>query len=200
MEIKFNKICESKFGRFISKNCKVNTDPETTQILSQAQDDSIVLFMKIIVISDSHNNIENLRHVMGFAQKIKAGAVIHCGDWNTVESIETVLSFGIPLYSVMGNADIEEGMEEFLISNSKRFEPNLLQFEIDGRKIAVIHNAKSLELRGQSLDIVFSGHYHSKEEKMVNFVKFVRPGVLINGINFAVYETATNEVEFFEDV
>ena len=47
-----------------------------------------------------------------------------------------------------------------------------------------------------NLDIVFCGHYHSKEEKMVNFLKFVRPGAIINGNNFAIYETVDNRVEF----
>ncbi|PIP57073.1 YfcE family phosphodiesterase, partial [Candidatus Woesebacteria bacterium CG22_combo_CG10-13_8_21_14_all_45_10] len=37
--------------------------------------------MKIVVISDSHGNIANLKHVLGFAKKIKAEAIIHCGDW-----------------------------------------------------------------------------------------------------------------------
>ncbi len=140
-----------------------------------------------------------MKHVMGFGKKIKIGTVIHCGDWNNIGSVETVLEFGIPLYSVLGNADIEEGMEEFLISNSKKFEPNLLQFEIDGRKISVIHDVDINDKKLEGQDVVFSGHHHSKDMKEINFVKFVRPGALINGLNFAVYETATNEIEFFED-
>lgn len=155
--------------------------------------------MKILVISDSHGHLANLKHVMGFGEKIGAKAVIHCGDWNTIGSVEEVLSFGIPLYTVIGNADIEENMEEFLISNSKKFEPKLLKIEIDGRKIAVIHDVKFDDKQLENIDIVFSGHHHSKDIKEINFVKFVRPGALINGINFAVYETATNEVEFFSD-
>lgn len=155
--------------------------------------------MKVLVISDSHGNIANLKAVMEIGKKIGAKAVIHCGDWNTVESVETVLSFGIPLYTVMGNADIEEGMEEFLISNSKKFEPNLLQFKIDGRKISVIHNVKNQESRIGNQDIVFSGHFHSKDETEINFVKFVRPGALINGINFAVYETVSGTIDFVNE-
>jgi len=50
--------------------------------------------MKILVISDSHGNLSNLKHVMGFAKKLNIDAVIHAGDWNTIESVETVLSFG----------------------------------------------------------------------------------------------------------
>ena len=76
----------------------------------------------------------------------------------------------------MGNADIEEGMEEFLISNSKKFEPNLLQFEIDGRKISVIHNVKNQESRIGNQDIVFLGTFIRKTRRKLILVKFVRPG------------------------
>ena len=79
--------------------------------------------MKILVISDSHGNIANLKHVMGFGKKIGVKAVIHCGDWDNIESVEAVLSFGIPLYTVLGNADVEEGLEEYIKFNAKKFDP-----------------------------------------------------------------------------
>ncbi len=46
--------------------------------------------MKLLVIGDSHGNIANLKHVMGFAKHIKCKAVIHTGDWNNIKSLETV--------------------------------------------------------------------------------------------------------------
>jgi hypothetical protein len=155
--------------------------------------------MRALVISDSHGNIANLRHIMGFAKKYDVSAVIHAGDWNTIDSVKSVLEFGIPLYTVMGNADIDEGMEEFLMFNTKKFNRDFLKIEVDGRKIGLIHKAMTIDKKFESLDIVFSGHYHSKEEKMVDFVKFVRPGAVINGINFAIYETENNSVEFISE-
>jgi putative phosphoesterase len=152
---------------------------------------AIIEVMKILVISDSHGHIANLKHVMGFGKKIGVKAIVHCGDWDNIESIETVLSFEIPLYTVMGNADVNEDIEEYIKFNAKKF-------ELDGRKIGIKHKVK-IDDQFENLDIVFSGHYHSKEEKMINFTKFVRPGALINGNNFAIYETANNEVEFIEE-
>lgn len=155
--------------------------------------------MKILIISDSHGNIANLKHVMGFGKKFGAKAVIHCGDWDNIESVETVLSFEIPLYSVLGNADIDPDLENMLKGECKKFDPFLLSIEIEGRKIGVIHYAKEKDENLYNYQVVFSGHRHSKEQKVVNFTKFVRPGAIINGINFAIYETETNEVEFIED-
>lgn len=155
--------------------------------------------MKLLVISDSHGHVANLRHVMGFGQKIKADGIIHCGDWDNVESVNTVLEYDIPLYAILGNADIDHQIEEVLKFNTKNFDPDFLKFELDGRKIGISHQVKAGDFKFEGLDIVFSGHFHSSDEKMIDFTKFVRPGALINGINFAVYETATNEVEFFHD-
>jgi len=156
--------------------------------------------VKILIISDSHGHIANLKAVMEIGKKAKIGAVIHCGDWDNVASIETVLSYGIPLYSVLGNADVEDGIEEYLKFNAEKFDPHLLKLNVDGLEIGIVHRmSQNLISSIESLSIVFSGHYHSKEEKTINWTKFVRPGAIINGINFAVYETVTNEIEFFNE-
>ena len=145
--------------------------------------------MKIVVISDSHGNIANLKHVLGFARKIKAGAIIHCGDWNNIEAVETVLRCRIPVYGVNGNADIDDVMK----SKFKDF----LKLKIDGKKIGVMHN---LTISHQALvigcDVVFCGHKHRQQEYMQGGVKIVNPGALENNISFAIYDTDTNKVEF----
>ncbi len=143
--------------------------------------------MKILVISDSHNNIANLKHVLGFGQKIKVGVVIHCGDWNTVETVETVLSFGIPLYAVVGNADIAD--------NIKTKFPESLEIEIDGRKIGITHSIKKVKFDINNFDIIFCGHRHKQEMKD----NIVNPGALENGINFAIYDTVSGQTEFITE-
>ena len=155
--------------------------------------------MKILVISDSHGHLANLKHVMEFGKKIGVRAVIHCGDWADLTSFDVVLSYNIPIYSVLGNADVDSNLEEALRLECKKYDPHLLKLKIDGRKIGVIHNVDFKDERLYEFNIIFSGHLHSKEEKIVNWTKFVRPGALINGINFAVYETITGEVEFVNE-
>ena len=156
--------------------------------------------MKILIIGDSHGHITNLKAVAEIARKSKIGAIIHVGDWNTTDSVKAVLDSRIPLYTVMGNADIEDGMEEFLKLNTKGFNPDFLKIEIDGRKIGITHKVKVTDKRFEGLDVVFSGHYHSKEEKMRDFIEFIRPGAPINGINFAVYDTISGRIKFVQDV
>lgn len=154
--------------------------------------------MKVVVISDSHGNIANVKHVMEFALKVKCKAVIHCGDWNTLESVETVLRCRIPVYGVLGNADIDKRTADRLQRiDKKRFNKDFLKFEIGGRKIGVVHSFSSRLISSiESLSIVFSGHKHRQQEYMQGGVKIVNPGALENNISFAIYDTDTNKVKF----
>ena len=144
--------------------------------------------MKIVVISDSHGNIANLKHVMGFAKKIKAGAIVHCGDWNTLGSVETVLQCRIPVYGVVGNADID--------SVARNKFKDFLKLKINGKKIGVIHDIKKLETGDLDLDIIFFGHWQKQKDTIWNGIRAVNPGALENDIFFAIYDTDTNRVEF----
>lgn len=147
--------------------------------------------MKILVIGDSHGNIANLRHVMGFGKFIKADAVIHTGDWSNVKSLMTVFNYNLPLYTVLGNADIDPILIRKLKLLSTEFSEKCLNLMIDDKRICIIHNIKHLKEDASNFDIVFCGHRH-RQLKENNIVS---PGALENDINFVVFDTLTNSVE-----
>jgi putative phosphoesterase len=148
--------------------------------------------MKILVIGDSHGNISNLKHVLGFAKHIKVGAVIHTGDWNDVKSLETVFNYNIPIYTVLGNADIDPILAKKLKIKAEGFSEDFLKIEIDGITICITHNIRKLKENINNFDFIFCGHRHRqwKENNIVN------PGALENDINFAVFDTKTKMIEF----
>lgn len=154
--------------------------------------------MKTLIISDTHGNIANLKHVMGFAKKIRTSAIIHCGDWENVETIKTVLEYEIPLYSVLGNADIDPNIEKLLEGECKKFDQNFLRIELGRKKIGVIHDIRSLKT-DQHLDIVFHGHSHRQSEWIKDGIKIINPGSLENSTNFAIYDLDSNKVEFIHE-
>jgi putative phosphoesterase len=141
--------------------------------------------MKLLIIGDSHGNVMNVKHVMEFGKNIKVIAVIHTGDWNNLKSVETVLKYKIPLYAVRGNADIDP---EFKF---KEFE----KMAIDGVKIGLIHNIKKIKENTEDFDVIFCGHTHKQGQEN----NIINPGALENGINFAIFDTKTNMVEFVHE-
>lgn len=151
--------------------------------------------MKVLVIADSHGNITNLKHIMRFGKKIKAGAVIHCGDWNNLKAVETVMAYKIPVYGVLGNADIGPEVGKRLRLASKRFDQKFLEFELDKKKIGIAHDMNFLP----KVSILFCGHTHQQYKDVVGGVQVVNPGALENSINFAVYDTISGEVEFITE-
>jgi predicted phosphodiesterase len=126
---------------------------------------------------------------MGFAKKIKAGYVIHCGDWANFEAVKTVESYKIPVYGVIGNADIDDSFKN-------RFK-DFLKIEIEDRKIGIIHDVKKLEEK--DLDIVFFGHWQKQKDTFWNGIRAVNPGALENDVNFAVYDTTSGKIEFINE-
>ena len=153
--------------------------------------------MKFVVISDSHGNIANLKHVLGFAKKIKAKAIIHCGDWDNLLAAETLTGSGVDIYTILGNADIDPELVKKLKLKSKKFDEKFLKIEIGGRKIGIVHNMRDLTSNPQSLDILFCGHLHNQQKTIINGVKVVNPGALEHNISFAVYDTDPNNIKFF---
>lgn len=149
--------------------------------------------MKIVVIGDTHDNIANVIHVMGFAKKIKASAVIHTGDWSSPKVVDTVLDYKIQLYAVSGNADVDPYFNSHF--------DNFLEFKLDGKNVAVVHKLGNIySQKYNNWDIIFTGHYHSQTlssfSKNGNLYRSVRPGSLEKEIMFAIYDTKTDKVEF----
>jgi putative phosphoesterase len=155
--------------------------------------------MKIVVVSDSHGNIANLNLAIGFAKKIKVGAIIHCGDWDNLKAVEEIFKSNMPVYAVLGNADIHPEIKDRLKKYAKEFNEKYLELNLGDKKIGVIHNIKDLITSKKKLDIIFCGHRHYKSESVVNKVKIVSPGALHSiKPSFVVYDTDINRVEFFD--
>ncbi len=158
--------------------------------------------MKILIISDSHGNVANLTHVMEFAKKYGVSAIIHAGDWNTSESIDAVLSFGIPLYTVLGNADIRKDVISKLKLKTKGFNEHYLIATFGEKRIGITHKPSDNNkyFKDKKVDLIINGHRHFKDDSIKNGIRTVRPGGIIRGINFAVYDTGNNKIEFVSDV
>lgn len=172
--------------------------------------------MKLLVISDSHDNIVRLRHVLGFAKELNIDAVIHCGDWNTPLAVSEFSKLGVKKYGVLGNADIDPRMVQMLFEVCDKFDENFLELNLDGKKIGINHYPpSSLSSSGQATfspssidraitsgdyDVIFYGHNHTKKNEKYRKTLIVNPGALhrTNTPSFAVYDTETNQVEIVD--
>src|SRR3990167_241539 len=136
--------------------------------------------MKILVLSDSHDNIVRLNHVMGFGQAQGIDAVIHCGDWNTPLAVSEISKSPIKLYGVLGNADVDKKMEQLLFGICEEFNPDFLELNLDNKKIGICHYPTGLDTPAlsQEYDILFFGHTHIAKNQKYKKTQIVNPGAL----------------------
>lgn len=172
--------------------------------------------MRILVISDSHDNIVRLKHVVGFAKDQNFDAVIHCGDWNTPLAVSEISKSRLKLYGVIGNADIDPRMVQVLFEVCEEFDESFLKLNLDGKVIGVHHYPpSSLRSSGQATfspslidlaiisgeyDVIFCGHTHVRKDEKYRKTRIVNPGALhrTDSPSFVVYDTKTNDVKFID--
>ncbi|MHA2037548.1 MAG: metallophosphoesterase [Promethearchaeota archaeon] len=169
--------------------------------------------MKIAVISDSHDHMNNILQAVSIINKRKIDAVIHCGDFvapfvkKWFDKLEEPIKKNF--FGVFGNND---GERVFLKQNLGQIcqlaqNGNELIIELGGKRIFISHMPiqGTLEALAKSgkFDIVLSGHTHvMRNEKYENGVLVVNPGELCGYLTgkstFAIIETEKMEVEIVE--
>ena len=156
--------------------------------------------MKIAIISDIHDNLENLRKFLSWAAKDKPDGLICCGDITNSESLEVLASgFGGKIYLAKGNIELYEEEE---LENYKQIEyfGKIGNLKIDGHRVGFCHEPYLIDriLESDDWDIIFYGHTHRPWIEDREGVKLVNPGTL-GGVfakaTFAVWDTKSGSLE-----
>ena len=169
--------------------------------------------MKIAVISDTHDNRDNILKVISIINENSVNAVIHCGDYVAPFVKKWFDKFKDSIkknfYGVFGNND---GDRVFLMQNLGQIcefaqNGNELILKLGGKKIFASHMPKqeTLEALAHSgkFDIILSGHTHSLVvNKYENGILVVNPGevcgYLTGKSTFVIIDTEKMEAEIFE--
>ena len=159
--------------------------------------------MKIGIISDSHDRIDNLNKALEIFIKNKVSEIIHCGDFCAPFMIQEMAKFKGKIHCIFGNINDEYTSTKFAIENGVNLYGDFAELEIDRKKIAVVHFpqiARSLALSGK-YDAVFYGHDHIKNFEKVNNTFLVNPGELMGRKakpSCAIYNTEENSIKHID--
>jgi len=163
--------------------------------------------MKIAILSDSHDHIENLKKAISQAKNANVEALVFCGDMCSPATAKIFAESALPIYAVFGNCDEDQyqisqaGGENLKMTGlAEEFH----QIELDKRKIAICHYPKLADLlsKTQEYDAVFFGHTHQAGMGTHGKTLILNPGAIC-GIKegeykeatFAIYETSDNSAE-----
>ena len=74
--------------------------------------------MRIGVVSDTHNNLKNVRKIVALFNAHGVDRVIHTGDISQAKTLDVLADLDAPLFGVFGNNDQErEALEAAIVQH-----------------------------------------------------------------------------------
>ena len=137
--------------------------------------------MIIGVISDTHNNLRNVKKIIELFNEKKVELVIHTGDITQSKTLKLFAFLECPLIGVWGNNDRNEiGLKDICSELDFSFqEPPMLK-KIGNKNIAIFHEPDLIEnfLKSQEdfIDIVIHGHTHRYRNEIIDGIAYFNPG------------------------
>jgi putative phosphoesterase len=156
--------------------------------------------MRVVIISDIHDNLENLRKCLNYCKKNKIEAIFCCGDVTTKETLSFLGdNFIKKIHLVHGNCTLYSESDAKKYSNIIDY-GRIARFKIDNYNIGLCHEPwlkeKVLELG--DCDYIFYGHTHRPWEDDFGEYKFINPGAIGGGnppFTFAVWDSKANDFQ-----
>jgi uncharacterized protein len=162
--------------------------------------------MIIAIISDSHDNIWNLRKAMEIMRKEHTEGIIHCGDFVAPFMLKELEAAGIPVHGVFGNND---GDQHLLTKLSLTTFQNITihgligKVDLGGIKICFTHYEEIARGLGRSndFDLVCFGHSHAYAKKKTGETILLNPGEIMGKDGtpgFCLVDTTNMDVKRIE--
>lgn len=160
------------------------------------------VIMIIAVMSDSHDNIRNLRNALSIIGKEKADMIIHCGDFTAPFMLQELEEAGIPVHGVFGNNDGDQYLlTKLSLTSLKNIVLHGLIGEVDaaGFPMAFTHQGMVGEGLASTAKykLVCFGHSHVYFEKKVGNAILLNPGEIMGkegNPGFCMVDTVSGSV------
>jgi putative phosphoesterase len=161
--------------------------------------------MKILIISDIHENFHNLILALKAGEVHAVEQIICLGDLMNTGIAKVLAIQAIPVFMIWGNNDgekVEIMQTAFKPESNLKVSINVYDFlELDGRKIFLSHYNDLAEPMARSglYDAIFYGHNHKVKKEKIGRTLVVNPGELCaqktGDATIAIYDTLTNDAE-----
>lgn len=132
--------------------------------------------MLIGIISDTHDDMGQIKKVVELFNSREVSEVIHAGDFVSPFTFEILGDLKAGFRGIFGNND---GDRLLLRDKSgDRISSQPYMFELGKKKVAVVHEPASVEAFAASgrFDLVVYGHTHAPDVRRINGALVVNPG------------------------
>lgn len=130
------------------------------------------------VMSDSHDNITQLRKAVELFKNAKCELVLHAGDVVAPFAARELVALGCPIKAVFGNCDGEKQGLEMALEKFGEIQDAPLLLTHGGRRILLVHYHFSVATYASSgkYDVVIFGHTHKPDIRREGKTLILNPG------------------------
>jgi hypothetical protein len=132
--------------------------------------------MLLGIISDTHDDMQQIRRVVELFNSRGVSKVLHAGDLVSPFTFEILGDLGASFRGIFGNNDGDRLLLREKSGDRISTQPYL--FELGGKKIALVHEPASVDALAASgrFDLVVYGHTHTPDVRRTNGALVVNPG------------------------
>jgi len=136
--------------------------------------------MLLGVVSDTHNDIKNIKNIINIFNKEKVDIVIHTGDITKPESLREFSNLNCSMSGVFGNNDrTEQGLEEVCKELNFDFKEPPHSIYLNNKNILIFHEPDPIDNYVKAhpdIDIILHGHTHRYREDIIDNILYFNPG------------------------
>jgi uncharacterized protein len=172
--------------------------------------------MKIGLISDTHDDINNVQKAIEIFKEEKVSLIIHAGDFILPGVIDEFKKLkdelpGVRIIGVLGNNDGEKlGLLKKFMDMGGELEGEFADREIESLRFGIYHGTseklREAAIKSEIYDIFIHGHTHKRRDEKIGKTLVLNPGTAHKKVKSAsglfeeggiiIYDTQTKEHKF----
>jgi len=140
--------------------------------------------MKILVVSDSHDNWHNLEKAISIGNELGCEVMLHAGDFVVSAGIDLLDTFNGAIHIVWGNNEVEKDVWRMKINKRENttHHEDTMQTEIDGLKFYMNHYPEIVRdmAENHKYDVCIYGHDHFYNDEVLDSgARLLNPGEVV---------------------
>lgn len=156
-------------------------------------------------MSDSHDNVPNIRLAIELFRNEGVDQIIHAGDLVAPFAVKAMANASAPIYAVFGNNDGEKAGIRAAFEGFGVIVPQVGIIACDGVKFAVMHEPVNLShelITRHLVQVAIYGHTHQKDLYEKDGVIIINPGEAGGWVSghstVAIFDTRNKQTRFVE--
>ena len=134
--------------------------------------------MKIGIISDTHDNLPQIRKAVKVFNREKVELVLHAGDFVSPFTSLEFKNLNCPLKGVFGNNDGDKLYLQEKFKGIGELYPAPYNVNINSKNVIMLHKEKLIDAlaESQKYDVIIYGHTHRSDLRKIGKTLIINPG------------------------